>query len=97
MREREIERRLVETVKKKGGIAPKWVSPGFDGVPDRLIFLPRGRFAMVELKREGEKPRPLQVARHNLFRKLGFKVYVIDGVEGIEDMLDELNKKEEGG
>ena len=42
MREKQIERKLVCEVKKRGGICPKWVSPGFDGVPDRLVFLPGG-------------------------------------------------------
>ena len=47
MREKTIEQRLVSEVKKRGGIAPKWVARGFDGVPDRLVFLPGRHFAMV--------------------------------------------------
>ena len=46
MREKEVERKLVSAVKKRGGICPKWVSPGFDGVPDRLVLLP-GRHAVA--------------------------------------------------
>ena len=98
VREKEIEKKLQEEVKKRGGIAPKWVSPGMSGVPDRLIFLPRGKFAMAELKAPGEKPRQLQVSRHRLLRRLGFKVYVIDRKEDIEEVLDEIEgKKKEGG
>ena len=93
VREKEIEKKLREAVKKRGGIAPKWVSPGMSGVPDRLIFLPRGKFAMAELKAPGEKPRQLQVSRHRLLRRLGFKVYVIDRVEQIEEVLDEIEGK----
>lgn len=93
MRERDIEKRLKDGVKKRGGIAPKWVSPGMSGVPDRLIFLPRGKFAMAELKAPGEKPRQLQVSRHRLLRRLGFKVYVIDRKEDIEEVLDEIEGK----
>lgn len=84
MREKEIEQKLVKAVKNGGGICPKFVSPGFDGMPDRIILLPDGKFAFVELKAPGEKPRPLQLARHRLLRKLGFKVYVIDGTEQME-------------
>ena len=73
MREKQIERKLVCEVKKRGGICPKWVSPGFDGVPDRLVFLPGKHFGMVEVKAPGEKPRPLQVSRHRLLEKLGFR------------------------
>ena len=69
VREKEIEKKLQEEVKKRGGIAPKWVSPGMSGVPDRLIFLPRGKFAMAELKAPGEKTRELKVSRHSMLRR----------------------------
>ena len=64
MREKEIEQRLVQAVKDMGGIAPKFVSPGLDGVPDRLILLPGGHMAFAELKAPGQTPRPLQ--RHRI-------------------------------
>ena len=90
MREREIERKLVSAVKSSGGICPKFVSPGFDGMPDRVVLLPHGKFGFVEVKRPGEKPRPLQIARHRLLRKLGFLVFVLDGEEQIGGMIDEI-------
>jgi hypothetical protein len=90
MREKVIEQKLVQAVKARGGICPKWVSPGFDGVPDRLVFLPGRHFGMVEVKAPGEKPRALQVSRHRLLEKLGFHTYVLDGVEQIEKILDEI-------
>lgn len=83
MREKTLERKLVEAVKATGGVAPKFVSPGFDGMPDRLVLLPFGRIGFVEVKRHGEKPRPLQESRHGMLRRLGFKVYVIDSIEQI--------------
>ena len=90
MREREIEQKLVDTVKKHGGICPKFVSPGFSGMPDRIVLLPKGKFAFVELKAPNKKPRPLQVARHKLLMGLGFRVYVIDGIEQIGGIIDEI-------
>lgn len=90
MKEKMIEHRLVSEVKRKGGICPKWVSPGFSGVPDRLVFLPNGKFGLVEVKQNGMKPRALQVSRHKLFGKLGFKVYVLDDLSQIGDILDEI-------
>lgn len=90
MREKEVEQKLVKAVKNSGGICPKFVSPGFDGMPDRIILLPDGKFAFAELKASGERPRPLQIARHRLLRKLGFKVYVIDGVQQIGGVIDEI-------
>ena len=90
MREKQIENKLATEAKKLGGIALKFVSPSFDGVPDRLVLMPDGHIAFVELKALGKKPRPLQLARHRLLRSLGFRVYVIDSVEQIGGMLDEI-------
>ena len=90
MREKTLERKLVEAVKAMGGIAPKFISPGFDGMPDRLVLLPLGRIAFVEVKRHGEKPRPLQEARHGMLRRLGFKVYVLDDERQIQEILKQM-------
>ena len=90
MREKIIEQHLVKAVKNSGGIAPKLVCPGFDGMPDRLVLLPGGMIGFVEVKAPGKEPRPLQVARHGLLRRLGFKVYVLDAPEQIGGILDEI-------
>ncbi|MER0123348.1 VRR-NUC domain-containing protein [Streptococcus sp. ZJ93] len=90
MHEKVVEQRLVSEVKKRGGICPKWVSPSFTGVPDRLVFLPNGKFGMVEVKAPGEKPRLLQVTRHRMFDRLGFKVHVLDRIEKIGEVLDAI-------
>lgn len=90
MREKSIEQKLTLMVKKRGGICPKFVSPGFDGVPDRIVLLPGGYIAFVEVKAPGEKSRPLQISRHKLFRRLGFKVYVLDDPTQIGGILDEI-------
>ena len=90
MREKQIEKKLITEVKKRGGICPKWVSPGFDGVPDRIVLLPGGKCAFVEVKAPGEKPRPLQVARLKLLKRLGFRVYVLDNESQIGGMIDEI-------
>lgn len=90
MREKQIENKLATEAKKLGGIAVKFVSPSFDGMPDRLVLIPGGHIAFVELKAPGKKPRPLQLSRHRLLRSLGFRVYVIDSVEQIGGMLDEV-------
>lgn len=90
MREKTVEQKFVSEVKKAGGICPKWVAPGFDGVPDRIAMFPGGKIAFVEVKAPGEKPRPLQTARHNLLRKLGFRVYILDEIGKIGGMIDEI-------
>ena len=90
MYERTIEQVLVARARAMGGIAPKFTSPGFDGMPDRLVLLPRGKMVFVELKAPGKKPRALQMARHRLLRQLGFKVHVIDEINQIDSVLEEI-------
>ena len=125
MKEKNLERMLVRTVKQSGGIALKFVSPGMAGVPDRLVLFPgranllrppvaeisqkvrsaetsdlhgcavapieaAGRVAFVEMKAPGKKPTALQRLRHAQLRSLGFRVFVIDGKEQIEEMLNEI-------
>ena len=89
--ERTIEQKLAARARAMGGIAPKFTSPGFDGMPDRLVLLPGGRMGFVELKAPGRKPRPLQLVRHRLLRRLGFKVFVIDEINQIDSVLEEID------
>ncbi|MBR0366056.1 MAG: VRR-NUC domain-containing protein [Clostridia bacterium] len=93
MRERDIERKLVIETKKKGGMALKLISPGMNGVPDRLVLMPGGRIAFAELKAPGGKMRLIQIKRKRQLESLGFKVYCIDGMEQIEGVLDEIEKR----
>lgn len=90
MLEKHIEKKLVIAVKSVGGICPKFVSPGFDGVPDRLILLPNGKIAFAELKSKGKKMRPFQVRRKRQLESLGFLVYCIDDPSQIGGVLDEI-------
>ena len=90
MREKDIEQKFRVAVKAAGGVAVKFTSPGFDGVPDRLALLPDGKMAFVEVKAPGKKPRTLQLSRHRLLRRLGFKVYVLDDESQIGGIIDEI-------
>ena len=90
MREQRIERQLVQQVSKLGGLALKFVSPGMAGVPDRLLLFPGGKAVFVETKAPGKEPRPLQVHRHEQLRALGFRVFVIDEMKQIREVLDDL-------
>ena len=88
--EKTIERKLVQAVKMMGGLAPKFVSPGLDGVPDRMILLPGCKVAFAELKADGKELRPLQKRRKEQFEALGFKVYRINSEEQIGGVLNEI-------
>lgn len=90
MREKQIERKLVDAVKAAGGICPKLVCPGTDGMPDRMVLLPPGRIGFVEVKAPGETPRPLQTHRHRQLRALGFPVFVLDDPEKVPWILEEV-------
>lgn len=80
MIERHVEEHLGKIVKDHGGQYYKWVSPGNSGVPDRIVLL-AGQVWFVELKKPGEKPRPLQ--RRTLFKlnSAGYNTAVVDSIE----------------
>lgn len=90
MREKTIERELIRAVRSCDGICPKLVSPGTDGMPDRMILMPEGKIGFVEVKAPGRKPRPLQVKRHRQLRELGFKVFVLDDTRQIPEIIREV-------
>ena len=87
MREKEIEKMLVNAVKIHGGLALKFVSP------DRLILLPFGKIAFAEMKAPGRKMRSIQIKRKRQLESLGFLVYCIDGTEQIGGVLDEIEQR----
>lgn len=90
MREKDIEEKLRDAVKAKGGVCWKFTSPGTAGVPDRIVLMPEGHIAFVEVKAPGKKPRPLQKVRHNTLRTLGFRVFILDDPKQIGGIIDEI-------
>ena len=90
MRERILELKLVKETRKRGGMALKFVSPSFAGMPDRLVLLPHGKMAFVEVKAPGKKPRVLQEKRHGMLRALVFQVFVLDDASAIPGLLKKI-------
>lgn len=90
MREKQVEQKLVQAVRNMGGICPKLISPGMDGMPDRLVLLPGCRIGFVEVKAPGKEARPLQTHQHKILRALGFPVFVLDDPEQIPWILKEV-------
>ena len=106
MKESELERILVREVKKEGGTAYKWISPGNDGVPDRIVIFPGGEIYFVELKADGGQVRPLQRKQIGRLQDLGQKALVVQGMDGLvrffreigkNKVADRLEKRYEGG
>ncbi|MDF2873346.1 MAG: hypothetical protein K0R22_29 [Sporomusa sp.] len=87
--ERTIEKRFKREVEKRGAKAWKFVSPGMSGVPDRIVLKPGGRIVFVEMKDEGKNLEPLQMKRAAELEALGFTVYCIDSVQGVEAFIQE--------
>lgn len=89
MREKDIEKILVNGVKDAGGRAYKWVSPGNNGVPDRIVILPEGRIVFVELKTESGTLSSLQRVQIKRLRELGQTVEIVKGVRGVIQFFEE--------
>ena len=90
MREKEIEKILVDEVKRLGGRAYKWTSPGNDGVPDRIVFLPDTRVIFAELKTDTGVLSPLQKIQIDRLKKLGQRVEVVKGIQGVKMFFQDL-------
>jgi hypothetical protein len=95
MRERDIERHLVQRVKALGGEVRKVQWIGRRGAPDRLVMLPKEAYVdeqhcciWVELKAPGKKAEAHQLREHERMRAMGQRVAVIDSIEGVDALLD---------
>lgn len=90
MLEKNLEKKLRDAVREKGGIAYKFVSPGNSGVPDRLVLLPGGRLVFAEMKTERGDLTGLQKMQIARIKALGFDVRVVKGEKGLEEFLNEI-------
>lgn len=93
MRESEIEKILVDEIRKMGGRAFKWVSPGNDGVPDRIVVLPGYPAIFVEMKTVTGKLTSLQRVQVGRLQKMGQDVRVLYGEKETRTFLEECRRK----
>lgn len=94
MREKEIEKVLTTEVKKLGGRAYKFVSPGNNGVPDRMVIFPGQAPVFVELKTGKGQLSALQEVQVRRLRELGQKVFVAKGIDGVSQFLQDMGFEE---
>lgn len=88
MVESDVEKKLCQRVKSDlDGMALKFISPGLNGVPDRIILLPGARAVFVETKAPGKKLRALQRYVCGLIRRHGFDVLRIDDFDKIDAFI----------
>lgn len=92
MLEKDIEKVLVAKVRKLGGRAYKWVSPGNDGVPDRIVILPGMRPVFVELKAENGRLSTLQKVQIRRLLDMGQEVRVLRGIREVEQFLEDCDR-----
>ena len=93
MLEKDVESKLRQPIKQLGGLCLKFVTPGFTGVPDRIILLPGAHTLFVETKKPGKKERPRQELVQGILRRLGFTVYsTVDSVEKINRIVEDCRR-----
>lgn len=90
MLEKEVERRMGQMVKQRGGLFYKFVSPSNPGVPDRILITPLGRVVFVELKTEVGRLANIQRWQLDEMRKRGAEVRVVKGWEAAKALVEEL-------
>ena len=97
MLEKDIEQHLRDGVRALGGLCLKFVTPGFTGVPDRIILLKGGVVAFVETKRHGQRERQRQAFVQRILQRLGFPVFSsVDSWQKVDDVLCWCAAKVEG-
>lgn len=91
MLEKNIEQKLRNGIQEAvpGAKCLKFVSPGFSGVPDRIILLPGGKVAFAELKKPGERERQRQLFVQARLRRMGFTVFAeVNSAERVQRVID---------
>lgn len=86
--EAKLEHKLKTEVKKAGGIAFKFVSPGYSGVTDRIVLIPGGKVVFVELKNGGAALTALQVSFGRLLNSMGASYEVVRTEKDITEFID---------
>ena len=94
MLEKEIEKILVSEVKKLGGRAYKWTSPGNAGVPDRIVIFPGRRPVFVELKTDRGRLTSLQHVQCKRLKELGQDVRGVYGIDGLNQFFQDMGYEE---
>ncbi len=90
MLEREIERRMCELIKKRGGLSYKFTSPNAPGVPDRIVITPAGAVWFVELKTEVGRMANIQKWQVSLLQKQNANVVCLKGYDAVKKWVEEV-------
>jgi hypothetical protein len=91
--EKDIEQKLRNQIKARGGLCLKWVSPGNNGVPDRIILLPGARIYFVETKRpKGGTLSALQKKWREWLTRLDFRCWTVWNEDDLAAFLEYIER-----
>lgn len=91
--EQNVQGAIMKYIKSIGGLPIKQNQIGIygqAGVPD-IIACIKGRFVAIEVKRPGQKPKPIQVAFLEAINKKGGLAFWSDNLEKVEEELKKEN------
>ena len=91
--EQDIQKNIIDFLEKNGFLAIKHNNIGIyarAGVPDILACSNQGKFIGIEVKRPGEKPKPIQQAFLDAINKLNGVAFYATSVEEVKQNL--INK-----
>jgi Holliday junction resolvase len=89
-REANVERSFCDRLKRSGCLVYKFISPGNNGVPDRIVITPQGRVIFVELKTKIGKLRGDQVCQIRKLVRHGQYVRVLHGADEVDRFVREV-------
>ena len=92
VREAKVERYLDQQVKLLDGFTRKYVSPGRDGVADRLCYLPGGLLWLVEVKTTDGRESPAQQRERQRMIDLGFRARIVYGEKQVDELVLEMKR-----
>ena len=95
--ESDIERACLALAKAKGGRMPKWVSPGYSGVPDRILLLPNLPPVFVEFKKPGGILSPLQRRWRTWLLSNGSEHWTVSNVNDFNRRIEDYAEPNTGG
>ena len=78
MTEQQIQSKLIKKLESDGYYVIK------TGIPDLIAIPKNSDVEFIEVKRPGQKPRPLQVYRINEIKKHGVSAKVYNGLEFLD-------------
>jgi hypothetical protein len=88
MREKDIETKVGEYVRKKNGMFYKFTSPQRRNVPDRIVVLFGVPMFLIEFKAPGKKPTAGQKREIQRLKDRGVAVFVCDDVDQGKKIVD---------